>query len=222
VGMTDGLARIGKVIDHAIDKFLGIILETRKGYNQTVFLYNASGDDSVPCKDDKVIILKVDGTGNFIGVGILTESQGAQPGEKIFFGRDADGKITSKLSMLNDGNVEIEADGDLSVTNKGDQSYKTEGDFSVAAEKNLSVTIKGDITIEGKGAINEKGGGDTTKEATGKYTIHGKQIEITGDIDLILKTIGSAMWCPNGVTNCFICGAPHGGAAMGIQGLKGS
>jgi hypothetical protein len=204
--MTDGIARIGKVIDHAIDKFLGTILETRKGYNQTVFLYNASGDDSVPCKNDKVIILKVDGTGNFIGAGILTETQGAKPGEKIFFGRDASGKITSKLSMLNDGTMEL----------------KNKGDTVVETEKNLSVTIKGDITIEGEGAINETGGGDTTKEAAGKYTIHGKEILIEGDTELVLKTIGSALWCPNGVTNCFICGAPHGGAAMGIQGLKGA
>ena len=101
MGMIDGIARIGKVINHVIDKFIGVILETRKGYNQTVFLYNASGDDSVPCKNDKVIILKVDGTGNFIGAGVLTESQGAKPGEKIFFGRDANGRITSTLSMFN-------------------------------------------------------------------------------------------------------------------------
>jgi len=119
LGMTDGIARIGKTINHAIDKFLGIILETRKNYNQTVFLYTPSGDDSVPCKNDKVIILKVDGTGNFIGAGVLTESQGAKPGEKIFFGRDADGKITSKLSMLNGGNIEIEADGDVKQKIKG-------------------------------------------------------------------------------------------------------
>jgi len=222
VGMTDGIARIGKTINHAIDKFIGVILETRKGYNQTVFIFNPSGDDSVPCKNDKVIILKVDGTGNFIGAGVLTESQGAKPGEKIFFGRDADGKITSKLSMLNNGNVETEADGDISVKNKGNQEYITDGDYNVEATGKMTMTITGDITIEGSGAINETGGGDTTKEATGKYTIHGTQIEIQGDAELILKTIGSAMWCPNGVTNCYICGAPHGGPQMGIVGLKGA
>ena len=119
MGMTDGTARIGKTIKHAIDKFIGVIVETRKNYNQTVFIYNPSGDDSVPCKNDKVIILKVDGTGNFIGAGILTESQGAKPGEKIFFGRDTDGKITSKLSMLGNGNVKLEAEKDVSQNIKG-------------------------------------------------------------------------------------------------------
>jgi hypothetical protein len=126
--MKDGLARLGKVIDHAIDKFIGIILETRKGYNQTVFLYNASGDDSVPCKNDKVIILKIDGTGNFIGAGVLIESKGAKPGEKIFFGRDADGNVVSKLSMLNDGSINLKNDGDVTTETKGDHKEKIEGD----------------------------------------------------------------------------------------------
>jgi hypothetical protein len=152
--MTDGIARIGKTINHAIDKFIGVILETRKGYNQTVFVFNPSGDDSVPCKNDKVIILKVDGTGNFIGAGVLTESQGAKPGEKIFFGRDADGKITSKLSMLNSGNVETEADGDISVKNKGNQEYITDGDLNVEATGKMSMTITGDITIKKKKKID--------------------------------------------------------------------
>ena len=85
MGMKDGIARIGKVIDHAIDTFIGIILETRKNYNQTVFLYNASGDDSVPCKNDKVIILKIDGTGNFIGAGGIGGITGGEAGGKNIF-----------------------------------------------------------------------------------------------------------------------------------------
>jgi hypothetical protein len=126
--MKDGMARLGKVIDRVIDKFIGIILETRKGYNQTVFLYNASGDDSVPCKNDKVVIIKIDGTGNFIGAGVLIESQGAKPGEKIFFGRDADGKVVSTLSMLNDGSVNLKNDGDVTTETGGNHAEKIEGD----------------------------------------------------------------------------------------------
>lgn len=189
--MTDGIARIGKVIDHAIDKFLGTILETRKGYNQTVFLYNPSGDDSVPCKNDKVIILKVDGTGNFIGVGILTESKGAKPGEKIFFGRDADGKVTATLKMLNSGNVETEADGDISVTNKGNQSYKTEGDYSVASD----------------GDQDYKGGKNVSIEAKDKTLVKGADVEINGKV----KATGGTFECkgtasPTG-TGC-LCAMP--------------
>jgi hypothetical protein len=205
VGKLD-FGRLGRVIDHAIDKFVELIIETRKGFNQYAFLYNASGDDSVPCKKDRVIIVKIDGTGRYIACGILNESQGAKPGEKIFFARDADGKIVSKITMLNDGSINTNADGDVT----GEVGGK------------MTMTITGDITFEGKGAINEKGGGDTTREATGNYTIKAQKIELVGSAEIILKTIGSALWCPNGVTNCYICNAPHGGPAMGITGLKGS
>jgi hypothetical protein len=226
-------SRLGRVIDHAIDKFVQLILETRKGYNQYAFLYNAPGDDSVPCKEDRIVILKIDGTGKFVAVGMLNESQGAKPGEKIFYGRDADGKIVSTLKMLNDGSIETSAEGetgnhklkvkgDLSADVEGIGSLKTKGDLSAETEGAGSLKVKGDLTLEVDGAINEKGKGDITKEATGKYKIKGANIEIEGLQDLILKTIGSAVWCPNGVTNCFICGAPHGGPAMGIIGLKGS
>jgi hypothetical protein len=112
VGKLD-FGRVGRVIDHAIDKFVQLILETRKGYNQTVYLFTPSGDNSVPCKEDRLILLKVDGTGKYISVAVATESQGANPGEKIFFARDKDGNIVSKISMLNDGSIKTEADGDV-------------------------------------------------------------------------------------------------------------
>ena len=169
MGMKDGLARLGKVIDHSIDKFIGIILETRKNYNQTVFLYNAGGDDSVPCKNDKVIILKIDGTGNFIGAGVLIESQGAKPGEKIFFGRDADGNVVSKLSMLNDGTIKAEADKDVLFTSKENQEYKADKNLSLEAAEKAS--LKGaDVDIIGK--VKATGGsleckGSATPTGTG-------------------------------------------------------
>jgi hypothetical protein len=169
-------------------------------------LFTPSGDNSVPCKEDRLIILKVDGTGKYIAVAVATESQGAKPGEKIFFGRDADGKVVSKITMLNDGSV----------------NTKTDGDITVEAENNLTVTIKGDVGFEANGTINETGKEDITREATGKYTIKGATIEISGSTELVLKTIGASLWCPNGAANCFICGAPHGGASMGIVGLKGA
>jgi hypothetical protein len=206
--------RIGRVIDHAMDKFVQLILETRKGYNQTVYIFTPSGDNSVPCKEDRLIILKVDGTGKYVAVAVATESQGANPGEKIFFARDQDGAIVSKIIMLNDGSINAEADGDIMSKTKKNAAYEV--------EKNLTVTIKGDVEFEAQGEIKEKGGINATKEAAGKYTIKGATIEISGSTELVLKTLGASLWCPNGVINCYICGGPHGGPAMGIVGLKGA
>jgi hypothetical protein len=136
--MKDGLARLGKVINHAIDKFIGIIIETRKNYNQSVFLLGASGDDSPPCKNDKVIIIKIDGTGNFIGAGVLTESQGAKPGEKILFSRNADGTVAAIIKLLNDGTVDF--DGERIVLNGGGKKSARKGD-------KVKVTIPKDTFI---------------------------------------------------------------------------
>jgi hypothetical protein len=124
--MKDGIARMGKVIGHAIGKFIEVILETRKGYNQTVYLFNASGDDSPPLKNDKVIILKIDGTGNFIGVGVLGESQGANPGEKIFFSRDENGSVAAIIKLLNDGTIFF--DGEKIALNGGGKKSARKGD----------------------------------------------------------------------------------------------
>jgi hypothetical protein len=86
----------------------------------------------------------------------------------------------------------------------------------------LTVIIKGDVEFEASGNIKETGAKDIAKEATGKYSIKGATIEISGSTELVLKTIGASLWCPNGVINCFICGAPRGGPSMGITGLKGA
>jgi hypothetical protein len=181
------MARIGKVIDHAIDKFIGIILETRKNYNQTVYLYNAGGDDSVPCKNDKVIILKIDGTGNFIGAGVLTESQGAKPGEKIFFGRDQKGNVVTKVFMLNDGSYTVDTDtettgeasgeynrkikGVTNILERKDRNYKNEGNVNEEIDQDKTMIIGGDENryVDGDRTTNVNGG--ESQSISGDYTL---------------------------------------------------
>lgn len=113
-------AIIGRVLDHEIKKRIIAVLETRAKYNVKAPLYNPPGDASVPCKEDRILIVKIDGTtGNYAALGMLVESQGAKPGEKIFYGRNADGKIVSKISMLDSGDIKTEADGNDTQKIKG-------------------------------------------------------------------------------------------------------
>ena len=196
---------IARAIKYAAQKFVTITGETRKDFNVNTLLYTPAGDDSIPLPDERLVLVKVDGTGKYVTVGVLTASQGAKPGEKILFARDNAGKVVSKLTFLGDGRVRLEAESDFVKSIKGD--------IDVNTEQKLKVTVKGDITFEGKSNF--------TSETTGKFSAKGAQVEITGDTEIILKTMGSALWCPNGVTNCFLTGAPHGGPAMGIIGLKG-
>jgi hypothetical protein len=133
--------RIGKVLYHNIEKIVELVTETYKGFNQNGILYNSSGEDSPPVKGDRVFLVKTDGTGKYIIVGVLMQSQGAKPGEKIFFARDEDGKIKSKLSMLGDGSTEWVTD---DVFN-----FETKKRINLTA--NEKATIKGaDVELNGK------------------------------------------------------------------------
>jgi hypothetical protein len=199
------LGRIGKAIDHNIDKFIEVVMETRKGFNQKALLYNSSGEDAPPCVDDRLVLLKVDGTGKYVVVGVLTESQGAKPGEKIFFSRNTSGEIQSKIKMLEDGNVEGEIKKDLKITVKGNIENIYEGETAVTHKKKVKRTYQD----------------ETQEDASGKkYGIKAMTIVIEGSTEIILKTIGSAAWIPNCIPTCPF-GIPHGGQPGGIVGLKG-
>ena len=105
------------------DKFNVVTAETRKGFDEEALLYASAGDDSVPCDNDRLILIKAGNTGEKAAVGSLNESQGAKPGEKILFSRDKDGKVVATIKMLNSGNIEIEL--------KGDYKIKTEGNIEL-------------------------------------------------------------------------------------------
>lgn len=105
------------------DKFNVVTTETRKGFDEEALLYASAGDDSVPCDNDRLILIKAGNTGEKAAVGSLNESQGAKPGEKILFSRDKDGKVVATIKMLNSGNIEIEL--------KGDYKIKTEGNIEL-------------------------------------------------------------------------------------------
>ena len=105
------------------DKFNVVTAETRKGFDEEALLYASAGDDSVPCDNDRLILIKAGNTGEKAAVGSLNESQGAKPGEKILFSRDKDGKVVATIKMFNSGNIEIEL--------KGDYKIKTEGNIEL-------------------------------------------------------------------------------------------
>lgn len=110
---------IGKVLRAASDTFTALTVETRKGFSEEPLLYSVAGDDSVPYKGDRVLLVQAGGTGEQVAVGVLNKSQGAKSGERILFARDENGKIVATIKMLNSGNIEIETDGDCKIKTKG-------------------------------------------------------------------------------------------------------
>jgi len=190
---------IARVIKHTFDKFVTLTGETRKDFNFNTLLYTPAGDDSIPLKDERLILAKVDGTGKYVTVGVLTPSQGAKPGEKIFFARNEDGEIVSKMSFLNDGTVLLEADGDVTV--------KTKKNHITNADENIKQTAKKDLTSKAK---------NITGEAEAKNTIKGADVEINGKTEITggtLKCKGTAaptgLGCFCAKPFCIIDGSPH-------------
>jgi hypothetical protein len=232
-----GFNLIGQKIGEEIEKFIKLLFEARKDDNRSALLYNSAGEDSVPLDGERLVVVKVDGAGKYTAVGVLTRSQGAKPGEKIYFARDPDAAIVSKIKMLNDGSIFIDTNtettndakgnysriikGITDILEKDNRSYKNEKDVSDTIEGMLTQTIKkdytgtveGDYKLEGKKNITVKSGASSVNEA-------GQSNKVKGGSDVTLAAPGAAAWCPNAILKCPF-GMPHGGAAAGIPGLKG-
>jgi hypothetical protein len=208
-----GINFIGRKVGEEIKKLVQLVFEARKDDNRNALLYNSAGEDSVPLNDERLILVKVDGAGKYAAIAVLAQSQGAKPGEKIFFARDPDAKIVSKVSMLNGGSVTIEADGDIINTTKKNFNYTAEENWNETIRGGKTATIKKDYTLESKKNVNIKSGASAVNEAV-------QSNRIKGGMDVTLAAPGAAGWCPNCVWVC-PWGMPHGGAPGGISGLKG-
>jgi hypothetical protein len=154
--MGIGISFIGRKVGEEIKKFVRLIFEAWKDDSRNALLYNPAGEDSVPLNDERIILVKVDGTGKYAAVGVLTLSRGAKPGEKILFARNPEGDIVSKLSMLHGGIVNL------------DQAVN----FTVNFKKNASITVGGNQAIDIGGDKDESVKGNKTENAAGnmKYT----------------------------------------------------
>lgn len=175
------MGRIARLIKTEIEKFIVQTVESHFGANVTAETFGPSGDDSPPLPEDRVVLVNVDGTGNFVSAGVLSVSQGAKPGERILYSRNSGGEVMAALKLLNDGKIEM-----LSPE-----------DFSVSA-KNLSVSVESSISMESESI---KTSGKTTEIEGDDIKLNGKTTELTGGR---VKCKGKAT--PDG-TGCF-CGMP--------------
>lgn len=160
------MGRIGKLIKTAIDKYIEQTVEAYLGANITALTFAASGDDSPPLENDRIALMKIDGSGAFACVGVLTASQGAEPGEKILFSRDGDGNPRAVLKMLGKGEFEF-----LTLDENGEEkaSVKMEKDKLTFKDDN-----KNEIVCDNSGiTVTDKDGGKI--EMAGKITMTAKK-----------------------------------------------
>jgi hypothetical protein len=173
-----GFNIIGRKIGDEIKKFIQIIFEARKDDNRQALLYNSAGDDSVPLNEERIILVKVDGAGKYAAVGVLIPSQGAKPGEKIFFARNLDGRTVSRLSMLHDGHVDFTQDGDFIGNTEGNHELTIIGDSSTAVGGDR------DDGVEGNRTENTSGNHEENVTGNAKYTSANTDIKSTAPIGL--------------------------------------
>lgn len=149
------MGRIGKHLKAEIGKYIEQVIETRLNYKQTALTFAPSGDDSPPIKDDRIILVSIDGNGKFAAVGVLTASQGAKPGEKILYSRNEDGEVQAILSLLNDGKVKLETPEEVSVASE--KSIKVESKENVEVKATSKMKLEAQETELTGGMLKCKG-----------------------------------------------------------------
>ena len=159
------MGRIAKLISTKIEEFIVQTVEAYFGANVTAETFAPSGDDSPPLENDRIVLVQVDGTGNFVAVGVLSKSQGAKPGEKILYSRGADGEVKAAIKLLNDGKIEMVSPVDFELTGKN---------IKISAEKKLELE-----------------GAESLKLSSQKMELTGEQIVCKG----VAQPDGSGCFC---------------------------
>lgn len=190
------MGRIGRNVKNEIDENIEQTVETRANYNQTAETYAASGEDSPPLPEDRIVLVQVDGTGNFVAVGVLTVSQGAKAGEKILYSRDENGEVKAMISLLNDGTIKLHSPKGIETDAAEAVSLKTEKSFSLEAKEAANVKTDDAFNVDAKSA--EIKSTDTVLTG-GKVTCKG-----------IVTPDGQGCFC--GIPTCPFTGAPQTGS----------
>ena len=132
------MGRIAKLIQTKIESLIIQTVEAYYGANVTAETYSASGDDAPPLPNDRVVLVQVDGTGNFVSVGVLSKSQGAKPGERILYSRDSNGDLKAAIKLLNDGKIEMVSPVEFSLLAEN---------LAIQAEKNIDIEAQQKLTL---------------------------------------------------------------------------
>ncbi len=165
------MGRIGRLLKTEINRYIVQTVESYMKLNHTAYQYGPSGDDAPPLKDDRIVLIKEDGTGKYVAAGVLSVSQGAKPGEKIMYSRDADGVVQAVIKLLNDGSITIDGS---SVKMAGGGKAAARVDDQVEIEipaQSFVVTVSGGSGAPAVGVKNATAVKCTGTIKTGSQTV---------------------------------------------------
>jgi hypothetical protein len=129
-------------------------VEIYSGANVTAKAYGAGGDDAPPLENDRVLLVSIEGTGNYAVAGVLGKSQGAKPGERVLYSRDKDGDVRAVVHLMNDGSISV-----VSKDENGNEliSGLLGGDGKIKIDKCEEITVqdkKGNKIVSGSDGIS--------------------------------------------------------------------
>jgi len=180
-----GFNVIGRKIGEEIKELVKLVFEARKDDNRSALLYNSAGEDSVPLDNERLILSKIDGNGKYITIGVLTLSQGANPGEKIFFSREnkpvKEAGIVAKISMLNNGSVIIDTDTETTDKATGDYTRTIKGKTNITERKDRNYLNEENATEEVKKNYKHSSN-NTDIESNKPMGIKGTQTQLGADV----------------------------------------
>lgn len=148
-------------------------VEIYYGENVTAKTYGSSGDDAPPLANDRVLLVPVEGTGNFVVSGVLGKSKGAQPGERILYSRDKDGNVRAVIHLMNDGSIKL-----VCMDQDGTELISSQmgGDGKIKIEKCEEISVQ---DKKGNNIVSNSDGISLTDWKGGKVLMNG-QITIQG------------------------------------------
>lgn len=172
------MGRVARVLQ--VEDLLETV-EIYTGENVTAKTYGAGGEDAPPLENDRVLLVSIEGTGNYVVAGVLGKSQGAKPGERILYSRDKDGNVRAVVHLMNDGSVSV-----VSKDENGNEliSGLLGGDGKIKIDKCEEISVEdknGNKIVSGSDGISltDLQGGKVVMK--GKITIQGTlgKIEVT-------------------------------------------
>ena len=159
------MGRVAKVLQ--VEDLLETV-EIYAGENVTAKTYGAGGEDAPPLENDRVLLVPIEGTGNYAVAGVLSKSQGAKPGERILYSRDKDGNVRAVVHLMNDGSVSVvcmDEDGNELI------SGIMGGDGKIKIEKCEEISVE---DKSGNKIVSGSDGISLTDLKGGKVTMNGK------------------------------------------------
>lgn len=167
------MGRIGRLLKTEIDRYIVQTVESFMKLNHLAYQYGPSGEDAPPLKDDRIVLIKEDGTGKYVAAGVLSVSQGAKPGEKIMYSRDADGGVQAVIKLLNDGAISIDGSS-VKIAGGGKAAARVDDQVEIEIPaQSFVVTVSGGSGAQAVGVKNA-----TPVKCTGTIKAGSSTVEI--------------------------------------------